>query len=278
MRSPSPTSRGRARSTRGAQDRLVVAGQQVHGHRPPSSHSGSRRSPHERRRARRSDQRDPAEPRPRPPAARAGRGDGGHGVDPAVPQPTGAITTGADGRHGAGQEARPAGRRASPGRPPAPREVGQRATSDSRPNTSRLGTATPSLGAERDAERQSPAGRAGAAAAPAAAPSAVTPAVAPTDSQNPTDQASSGSSSSRPITATASSRSALALAAEGERGRAERGHRAGPQHRRLGPGQHDEPARSAPASAPTGSNGRRPPQQRPGGGQQERHVLPATPR
>ena len=63
------------------------------------------------------------------------------------------------------------------------------------------------LGAERDRRPAWRAARAGRSRRARRGPTPVTPAVAPTDSQNPTDQASSGSTSSRPMTASASSRS-----------------------------------------------------------------------
>ena len=127
------------------------------------------------------------------------------------------------------------------------------------------------LGAERDAtgSASGPSGR--SRGARRTAPT-VTPAVAPTDSQKPTDHASSGSTSSRPMTARPAAAAARASRPSTNAVGAERGHRAGPQHRRLGPGEHDEPAdqrqRGRPARARPG-----PAQQRPGRRQQERHVL-----
>ena len=78
-------------------------------------------------------------------------------------------------------------------------------TSGSRPNTSRLGSATPSW-----APSVTPSGTASGPRAcsrrASGGPRTVTPAVAPTDNQKPTERTSSGSTSSRPITATASRR------------------------------------------------------------------------
>ena len=78
-------------------------------------------------------------------------------------------------------------------------------TSGRRWNTSQLGSATPSLGTERDRQRHAQPQWAGQSSASAGA-TMQTPAVAPVDSQNPTDHTSIGSTSTRIVTVHASSR------------------------------------------------------------------------
>ena len=92
---------------RGPQDRLVVAGQQVHGHR--SHHrSASRRLPNTATLIDGQHEHDPADGRPRRRRLEAG-GHGGDGVDPAgCPSRPGATTTGA--RTGTAPASRHAGR------------------------------------------------------------------------------------------------------------------------------------------------------------------------
>ena len=100
----------------------------------------------------------------------------------------------------------------------------------------------------------------------------VTPPVAPTESQNPTDQASSGSTRSRATTGERQHAHRLVPPAEGERRRAERRHQPGAQHRRLGAGDHDEPGDQQHRQQPTGER-RRAAQDRPGRRDHECHVL-----
>ena len=113
-------------------------------------------------------------------------------------------------------------------------------TSGSRPNTSTLGTTTPSLRAERDAERH------GQAPEPRQPPGerrtdGADPGVAPTDSQNPTDHTSSGSTSTSADHGDRQEPHGLPFAAGGVRRRRERRHRSGPQDRRFEPRQRHEP-------------------------------------
>ena len=232
----------------GAQDRLVVADQEVHGHRgvslappPPSASTSSPTAstttvhPHH------------------------DHGGSGSAAAPTVatasthhtPQPTGAAR-GVDSSGTA--PATQAGGQAVEHHQPGDRDghAGWRATptSGSRPNTTRLGRATPTwapsvtaTGIASGPSRREPRGQQRA--------DPVTPAVAPTDSQKPTDQASSGSTQEQPDHGDGEQAQRLPLAAEGEGGGAEGGHRPGPQHRRLGPGQHDEPADQRQRRRPT---------------------------
>ena len=104
-------------------------------------------------------------------------------------------------------------------------------------------------------------------------PITVTPAVAPTDSQNPTERTSSGSTSSNTTTETASSRGGSRSAPSGKGERRQRRHRAGPQNRRFGTSEHHEPADQGDRA---GEPQRRPGplQQRGGERQRECDVLP----
>ena len=178
------------------------------------------------------------------------------------------MTTGADGRHGTGEQAR---RQAVQHHEPGDRhgeEVGDGADQRQPAEHEQARHGDAELGAERDRQRQRQRTEPARAAAPGAAPRTVTPAVAPTDNQNPTDQASSGSSSSRPITATASRRS---------------GSRSRPSANAVAPSPAIAPARSTDGSArvrttnqPISASdaahratGRGPAQQRAGRGQHE---------
>ncbi len=122
-----------------------------------------------------------------------------------TPMPTGIMTTAATG--GTAPATRQAGNPysiTSPATGTATR-LATVPTADNRPNTTRLGSATP-IWAPTVIATGRASGPRRASRGSSNGPIAVTPNVAPTDSQKPTDQVSSGSSRTRAMTASASSR------------------------------------------------------------------------
>ncbi len=158
-----------------------------------------------------------------------------------VPAAHGAMSNGAMGVTNAAS--RPAGMPISitnPATGTASRFAGSD-TSGRRWNTSQLGKTTPtwapSVTARGTRSHSGPGRRSANGGA-----TRHTPAVAPVDSQNPTDQTSIGSTSTRIVTVQANSRTTDCWTAEHERRAAQHGHDPRTQDRRLEPGQGHEPA------------------------------------